>query len=540
MTQGNKNVGWVSDSVTQQNRSQTTDQEANVLGYAALSQSKSGLPKGWVYARIGDVAAKTVQRVPHEKDEFIYVDIGSIDRNLKIISEPQTLLGKDAPSRARKIINTGDILVSLTRPNLNAVALIEQEFDNQIASTGFEVIKPILVDSRYIFAIVRSNEFIDAISKKVQGALYPAAKSDDVRQYEFLLPPLAEQHQIAAKLDELMAQVDSIKTRLDTIPKILKRFRQSVLAAAVSGKLTEDWREENFDLLNGKSGRFVIERIQEKKLAWTLENNQHNEVSRIRKRIKSFSEKVNNKLSTLPESWAWANLEDLVLMVVDCHNKTAPYQIEGIALVRTSNIRDGRFIWDDLRYVSEETYDYWSRRCKPERGDVIFTREAPMGEAAIITEESKICLGQRTMLFRPMEDEFSAKFLLIALMDPIFRKRSESIAVGTGVKHYRVGDVSELGFPVPSVEEQTEIVRRVEQLFTYADQIEQRVKDAQARVNHLTQSILAKAFRGELTADWRAQNPDLISGENSAEALLAKIQAQRLKEKPKTGRKARA
>jgi type I restriction enzyme S subunit len=97
-----------------------------------------------------------------------------------------------------------------------------------------------------------------------------------------------------------------------------------------------------------------------------------------------------------------------------------------------------------------------------------------------------------------------------------------------------------LFIPIPPIQEQTEIVRRVEQLFTYADQIEQRVKDAQARVNHLTQSILAKAFRGELTADWRAQNPDLISGENSAEALLAKIQAQRLKEKPKTGRKARA
>lgn len=80
---------------------------------------------------------------------------------------------------------------------------------------------------------------------------------------------------------------------------------------------------------------------------------------------------------------------------------------------------------------------------------------------------------------------------------------------------------------LPSLEEQTEIVRRVEQLFTYADQIEQRVKDAQTRVNSLTQSILAKAFRGELTAEWREQNPDLISGENSAAALLDRIKAER-------------
>jgi type I restriction enzyme S subunit len=86
---------------------------------------------------------------------------------------------------------------------------------------------------------------------------------------------------------------------------------------------------------------------------------------------------------------------------------------------------------------------------------------------------------------------------------------------------------------LPPFEEQTEIVRRVEQIFTFADQIEQRVKDAQSRVNHLTQSILAKAFRGELTAEWRERNLDLISGENSAQALLARIKAEQANLKPK-------
>jgi type I restriction enzyme S subunit len=86
---------------------------------------------------------------------------------------------------------------------------------------------------------------------------------------------------------------------------------------------------------------------------------------------------------------------------------------------------------------------------------------------------------------------------------------------------------------LPCLEEQSEIFRRVEQLFTFADQIEQRVKDAQSRVNHLTQSILAKAFRGELTAEWREQNPDLISGENSAQTLLECIKAEQANLKPK-------
>src|SRR5690554_1949907 len=87
--------------------------------------------------------------------------------------------------------------------------------------------------------------------------------------------------------------------------------------------------------------------------------------------------------------------------------------------------------------------------------------------------------------------------------------------------------LKELPIPLPPVEEQTEIVRRVDQLFAHADRIEQQVNNALTRVNNLTQSILAKAFRGELTEQWRKDNPELISGENSAEALLARIKSER-------------
>jgi len=161
------------------------------------------LPEGWVFAKIKDVSLKCEQRKPSDDEQFLYIDIGSIERDLKIISNPQYLLGKNAPSRARKVVNTDDVLVSLTRPNLNAVAHVGKEFDKQIASTGFEVIKPLNTEGKYIFGLVRSKDFINAISDKVQGALYPAAKSSDVQEYEFPLPPIAEQKQIAAKLDEL-------------------------------------------------------------------------------------------------------------------------------------------------------------------------------------------------------------------------------------------------------------------------------------------------------------------------------------------------
>ncbi|WP_052700092.1 restriction endonuclease subunit S [Methylocucumis oryzae] len=226
---------------------------------------------------------------------------------------------------------------------------------------------------------------------------------------EIALAPLNEQKRIADKLDAVLAKVDACRDRLDRIPVILKRFRQSILAAAASGNLTQDWREQNPSLSEDNLARLVLKEIQNRKITWINENHQHNEVSRVQKRVNAFSEENVFETTGLPDSWIWAKLEDVVLMVVDCHNKTAPYENSGIPLVRTTNIRDGRFIWDDLRYVTEETYQYWSKRCFPEPGDVVFTREAPMGEAAIIPPGTKICLGQRTMLFRPIEDQFFCK-----------------------------------------------------------------------------------------------------------------------------------
>ena len=150
-----------------------------------------------------------------------------------------------------------------------------------------------------------------------------------------------------------------------------------------------------------------------------------------------------------------------------------------------------------------------------------------MGEAGIVPENTLLCMGQRMMLLRPIQSYLNNKYVLLNILSISFQARMMAQAIGTGVKHLRVADVESLMYPLPPLPEQHEIVRRVEQLFAYADTIEKQVNSALTRVNNLTQSILAKAFRGELTAQWRAENPELISGENSAAALLEKIKAER-------------
>lgn len=371
------------------------------------------------------------------------------------------------------------------------------------------------IDNRFICYFLNQFDY----HGYVNGATRLKLTQASMRKIPVKLAPLNEQKRIADKLDSILAKVDRAQARLDKIPGILKRFRQSVLAAATSGELTREWRALN----TGFSP--ILRNIQERKIAWAKENAQHNEAKRVLKRAQEYPKNKPKLKIALPDTWGWESLEDCVLMIVDCHNKTAPYVQSGIPLIRTSNIRDGKFIWQDLRFVDDKTYAFWSKRCIPEQGDIIFTREAPMGEAAIIPQDKKVCLGQRTMLLRPIESLVSAKYLLITIMDPGFKSRSDSVAVGTGVKHYRVGDVSNLAIPVPSMEEQAEIVRRVEKLFAYADQIEQYAQAAVRRVNNTTQTILERAFRGELVG----QNQN----DESAEQLIERIRKSRLSAKSK-------
>ena len=99
-------------------------------------------------------------------------------------------------------------------------------------------------------------------------------------------------------------------------------------------------------------------------------------------------------------------------MIIVCKNKTAPYVQDGVRLIRTTNVRDGKLNSNDQRYVSPEVYEVWSARAKPEPGDVLITREAPMGEVCLIPDDTTICLGQRMMLARLVLGTINPRFML--------------------------------------------------------------------------------------------------------------------------------
>jgi type I restriction enzyme S subunit len=160
----------------------------------------------WLTATIGDVCLATSQIDPARTGDgsFRYVDISGIDRETKSVARADTVLCSAAPSRARRRIQTNDVLVSTVRPNLNAVAIVPEELNHEIASTGFAVIRanPKLAHAKYIFYRAQHPEFIDFLVANATGASYPAVSEGTVKRAPLPLPVLKEQHRIIELLDE--------------------------------------------------------------------------------------------------------------------------------------------------------------------------------------------------------------------------------------------------------------------------------------------------------------------------------------------------
>lgn len=309
--------------------------------------------------------------------------------------------------------------------------------------------------------------------EKQYGSATNYIKMGNFEDYSLKLPSLAEQKIIADKLDTLLAQVDSTKARLEQIPQILKRFRQAVLAAAVSGKLLSKSSEVN-------------------------------KLTRLGKIAKDIRYGTSKKCS-----------EDK----------------GNVAVLRIPNIGMGYIINHNLKYADFDSKELHSLSL--EKGDLLLIRSNGsvdlVGKVAVISENDVEYLFAGYLIrIRIDQEKAIPHYISFCLQSPQLRQVIENIARSTsGVNNINSKELASLELPLPLLSEQTEIVRRVEQLFAYADGIEKQVQSALERVNNLTQSILSKAFRGELTAQWRVENPDLISGENSAQALLVQIQQQR-------------
>ena len=215
---------------------------------------------------IGSVVSKVETWNPKQKapeEEINYIDIASVDKEAKSICGVSTLFGKDAPSRARQIVQVGDVLVSTVRPNLNAVAFVPDEYDGATASTGYCVLRPepSKCDGRFLFHWVKTNTFIEEMVKLATGANYPAVSDRIVKGAKIPLPLLPEQRRIAAILDK----ADVISRKRQQAIRLTEEFLRSVFLDMFGDPVLnpKGWEVKNFgDVCNCRLGKMLDKKQQ--------------------------------------------------------------------------------------------------------------------------------------------------------------------------------------------------------------------------------------------------------------------------------------
>jgi len=497
--------------------------------------NSDGLPVGWTQARLGDVVA---EKVPQDGPggDCAYIDISSVNNSTKAIRETKRISRENAPSRARQNVRRGDVLVSMTRPNLNAVAIVPQSLHGSIASTGFDVLRSAGSDPGWLFLIVRSAPFIDTMSERVQGALYPAVRPRDIRGYPIPLPPLAEQKRIVAKVEEVLARVNVARERLAKVPAILRQFRQAVLAAACSGGLTEDWRA-------AAALRPAAELLAAKPVHVATGARRHR-AGRLwgAGQIPGLTQEERD---SIPELWTWAKVRDLgespdeAVQVGPMSMQSRDFVAQGVPVLNVGCVQWGTFDKSKLDFLPEDKARAFNRY-RINEGDIVFTRSGTVGRCAVASGgEKHYLMTFHLPRVRPARAKCLPEYLAAVFRGAKhIRRQTEEGAIGSTRAGFNTNLLASLDVPLPSLEEQHEILRRVDALMKLADAVEHRLSRAFTLAERMIQATLAKAFRGELVPT----EAELAAREGrefeTAEQLLARVRAARESQSSKRSRRA--
>ncbi|AEA83395.1 restriction endonuclease subunit S [Stutzerimonas stutzeri] len=478
------------------------------------------LPAGWAWARLSNVVNVLNGRA-YKKEELL--DAGTPVLRVGNLFTSNHWYHSNLTLEEDKYCNPGDLLFAWSASFGPFIWQGERSiYHYHIWKLDFYAQGQLSKHYLYNFLLEQTQE----IKAAGHGVSMVHMTKEKMEKLVVPVPPLAEQHRIVAKVDELMALCDRLEAQQadaeNAHAQLVQALLGSLTQAADAGDFAASWQrlaehfhtlfttESSIDALKQSllqlavMGKLVPQdptdepaselmvRLRQERSEWLLsKQDSAPECKTMLRKLSSLSEA--SPPFPLPDSWQAVHLIDCSRMLVDCHNKTAPYASEGIPIIRTSNIRNREFRFDDLKYVNDETYEYWSRRCPPEPGDIMFTREAPMGEAAIIPDGAKFCLGQRTMLVRPMHDYIDNRYLLITLTEPHLLERASTDAIGSTVKHLRVGDVEQLNIPLPPLAEQHRIVAKVDQLMVLCDQLRTRLTQARQLNEQLASALVEQA-----------------------------------------------
>ena len=433
------------------------------------------IPDSWEWVRLGSIVYNRGQITP--STDFCYIDIGSIDNKNQKLNPTDTVIAPDkAPSRARKLVDKGDVLYSTVRPYLHNMCIVDRDFSCiPIASTGFAVLTcHAELCNKFLLYYMMSPDF-DAYANNTdnaKGVAYPAINDDRLYKALIPIPPLGEQFRIVSAIESVDASIrdygvkeEALRALNGSFPESLKK---SILQEAVQGKLVpQDPSDEPAEAL--------LERIREEKQRLIKEGkikkDKHESV--IFRRDNSHYEKldgvercIDNELPfEIPENWCWCRLGTIAAVLggkrIPAGRKLTEYNT-GHVYIRVSDMTDGGVSTDRLLYVPEDIYPSISRYII-NKADVFITVAGTIGRVGKIPDEldgANLTENADRLILAGVNQDWLIKVLQSGMIQ-------EQIAEATtqvGQPKLAIARIERFLIPLPPLAEQHRIVRRIEEL----------------------------------------------------------------------------
>lgn len=475
------------------------------------------LPEGWEWARIAEVGHDWGQKTPD--CEFTYIDVGSINKELGIIQEPETLLAKDAPSRAKKIVKKGTVIYSSVRPYLLNIAIIEQEFSPEpIASTAFAIVHPFAgMFSNYIYYYLRSPTFIKYVEGCQTGIAYPAINDKQFYTGLIAIPPSGEQDLIVNKVGELMSLCDQLErqslTSLEAHSQLVETLLSTLIDSQNAEELAENWARisQHFDTLftteasidalkqnilqlavmgklvpqdpNDEPASELLKRIEQEKAQLVKEGK-----IKKQKSLPPISEE--EKPFQLPKGWEWCRIAELGICSTGKTPSTSnsSYYTGKIPFLGPGDITPDGCISISEKFVSVDGAEKSTIAYKNDILTVCIG--GSIGKCGIVKE--LVVFNQQINCISPIV--VSSDYVFYSFNTGAFLEKLISEATGSATPIINRGRWEMLLISLPPEKEMVRIINKVKQLLVTCDLIKSRLQLAQQTQLHLADALTDAAL----------------------------------------------
>ncbi len=417
------------------------------------------IPAHWEVRRLKHLASLNPESLGEDTDpglEMVYVDIGGVD-SLGRIVEREPLTFALAPSRARRLVRGGDVIVSTVRTYLRAIAPINDPEPNLVVSTGFAVVRPADdLTTDYAAYALRAPYFVERVVANSKGVSFPAINESEMATYALAVPPAHEQRAIGAFLDWETAKIDALVAKNERLIELLQEKRTALITRAVTKGLDPNAP------------------MKDSGVEW---------------------------LDQCPAHWTGLPLKRWVATkITDGPHETPELVTEGVDFISAEAVSNGRIDFDKRRgFISPDLHAYYCRKCKPVRDDILICKSgATTGKLARVDVDIEFSVWSPLALVRSNRSRVLPGFLEMALGSEYVQKQIKRTWSAGTQPNISMGDLEQLFVVAPETEEQAKILDYVDQEAGGFDLLGARVRDAIERLKELRTALISAAVTGKI------------------------------------------